>query len=100
MKDLIKKIVQISAIKASPIEGDKQLFLRGVCEERLFMHWFNTFPNSIDLGDNIEVDEAVEHIISHYGNEIKDVFLNNYKGETISILYIHLYEDTVISISD
>lgn len=100
MKDLIKKIVQISAIKASPIEGDKQLFLRGICEERLFMHWFNTFPNSIDLGDNIEVDEAVEHIISHYGNEIKDVFLNNYKGETISILYIRLYEDTVISISD
>ncbi len=105
MQSLIEKIVQLSAEKATLIDTGKLDLLKTINNSReidvrnLFMYWFNTFPNSIELGRGIRVKKALEHIVTQYSGEIKDVIVNIEKGKTITDVIMWLYDDTVITFS-
>ncbi len=105
MKSLVEKIVQLSAAKATPIDTGKLDLLTTINNSReidirnLFMYCFNTFPNSIELDSGISVKKALEHIITQYSDEIKDVIVNTEKGKTINDIILWLFDDTVITLS-
>lgn len=106
MKTLIEKLVQLSAEKANQIDTEKINRLRIIhnpCEllslQSLFMYWFNTFPNSIQLDPNTHVEKACEHILSNYSDEIKEIIVKDKKGKEIINVIIWLYDDVLINLS-
>lgn len=106
MKTLIEKLVQISAAKATPIDNQKLELLKTFDNSReldmrnLFMYWFNAFPNIIDLGNGIRLKKVLEHILSQYSEEIKDVLLSTEKEKRIIGVTLWLYDDVIIELSD
>ncbi|MDD3738796.1 MAG: AAA family ATPase [Lentimicrobiaceae bacterium] len=106
MKSLIEKIAQISAQKASQIDTKKTDLLKiasnygDVEPYNLFLYWFNMFPNCIEFGKKTNFEKACNHIISHYSDEIKEIFITDKKGEEIANVVVWLYEDTLINLSN
>lgn len=100
MKNLIERIVQLSADKAKPIETERLEKLKAFNPYNLFIYWFNTFPSCIDLGSDVDIHKAAEHIVLQYSNEVKDVLLKSYKEEGITDIVIRLYDDTIIVLID
>lgn len=105
MTKLIEKIVRLSAEKANQIDTKKLNLLRIVHNHRevnlygLFMYWFNTFPNCIELDKGIHVEKACEYIICNYRDEIKEIIVKDIRVKKIKNVIVWLYDDVLINLS-
>ncbi|HOG19288.1 MAG TPA: AAA family ATPase [Salinivirgaceae bacterium] len=99
MKKLLEKLAQLSAAKSSSLGVDKLKLPGEVDLHSLFVCWFDTFPNCICLGNGFNVKRVFEHIISQYGDEIKDVIFRDFKRKKITNVTLRLFDDTVINYS-